>query len=82
MHAAISLEQSAIERLTRHNGGPIALSRTLGNTPSYQQIQSWCRRKWASPLHIARMLPLLPGDMTEADLHADRERFGPLRLGD
>ena len=66
---------SAIERLVAHYGGPVALSRKLGGDPAYQAIQLWVKRRWASPMHIHRLEPILPRGMKARDLHEDRVRF-------
>lgn len=66
--------QPAIVRLVAHYGGPTELSRRLGGTPVYQEIQRWVARGWASPMHILRLEPLLLRGMKLRDLHEDRAR--------
>lgn len=65
--------ETAIGRLVIHHGGPAAVSKLLGGSPVYQEVQRWVRRGWASPMQIFRLEPLLPDGMTVRDLYADRE---------
>lgn len=67
---------SAIARLVAHHDGPVNVSKLLGGTPVYQEVQRWVKRGWASPMHIFRLEPLLPEGMTLRDLAADREAVG------
>lgn len=64
--------ESAVARLVAHHDGPTAVSRLLGGTPAYQEVQRWVRRGWASPMHLFKLEPLLPPGMSLHDLHADR----------
>lgn len=64
-------KQPAIARLVAHNGGTTAVSKKLGGSPVYQEIQRWVARGWASPKHIFRLEPLLPKGMTVRDLYSD-----------
>jgi len=66
---------SAIERLVDHYGGPVALSRELGGNPPYQAIQTWVKRRWASPMHIDKLERILPRSIKRQELHEDRARF-------
>lgn len=68
---------SAIERLVQHHGGPAKVSQLLGGKPVYQEIQRWVSRRWASPMHIIALEPLLLDGMTIRDLHMDREAAKP-----
>ena len=70
-----TLKPSAIERLVDHYGGPVALSRKLGGDPSYQAIQIWVKRRWASPMHIDKLERILPRSIKRQELHEDRTRF-------
>ncbi len=63
---------SSIEKVVRHNGGPAALSRLLGGSPAYQEIQRWVKRGWASPMHIFRLEPFMPPGIGIRDLNDDR----------
>ena len=63
----------AIVRLVEHHGGPTKVAQMLGSAVPYQQIQLWVRRRWASPMHIMSLEPLLLDGMTIRDLYADRE---------
>lgn len=65
--------ESAIERLVKHHGGPVATAQKIPGVP-YQAIQVWLRRGWASPMHILKMEALLPAGMTLRELHEDRDR--------
>lgn len=67
-------QDSAIARLVAYHEGPTEVSRLLGGTPAYQEVQRWVRRGWASPMHIFRLKPLLPRGMKLEDLNADRDR--------
>lgn len=67
--------ESAIAKVVAHNGGPVALARELGENLAYQEVQRWVRRGWASPMHILRLKPLLPAQITVDDLFADRARI-------
>lgn len=64
----------AIARLVAHHNGPTAVSNALGGFPTYQEVQRWVRRGWASPMHIFKLKPLLPRGMKLDDLAADRDR--------
>jgi hypothetical protein len=66
--------KSAIAKLVAHHGGPTEVSRLMGGTPAYQEVQRWVKRGWASSKHIFRLEPLLLDGMTVRDLNADRER--------
>lgn len=72
MRAMDKPRDSAIAKLVAHHGGPVALSRLLGDSPAYQQIQWWVRRGWASPMHIFRLEPFMPRGMKVRDLNNDR----------
>ncbi len=67
-----NIDDSAIARLVRHHGGPVATARLLGDSFPYQEIQRWLRRGWASPMHILRLKPHLPKGMRVEDLYVDR----------
>jgi len=67
--------ESSIAKLVKHNGGPTQLSRLLGGSPAYQEIQRWVYRNWASPMYLLRLEPFMPKGMTLADLDADRSIY-------
>jgi hypothetical protein len=62
----------SIVRLVTHHGGPAALARMLDKPVPYQEIQRWCRRGWASPMHIFALEKFLVGEMKVQDLDNDR----------
>lgn len=62
----------AIRRLVDHHNGPTAVSKLLGGTPVYQEVQRWVRRGWASPMHLLSLQPLMPEGMKLEDLAMDR----------
>lgn len=70
---------SSIEKLVEFNDGAIALAAKVNerfpNSPLLrQQVERWLARKWASPYRFPQLMPFAPPEMTEADLHADRDR--------
>lgn len=66
-----SKHASAIRRLVEHHGGPTKVAALMGDGLSYQHVQQWVQRDWASPLHFLRLEPLLLDGMTLGDLYAD-----------
>lgn len=72
--------QSAIARLVEHHKGPVALSRLLGGSPAYQEVQRWVKRGWASPMHVIGLEPVLPPDITVRDLLADKIAAEPAKV--
>lgn len=66
---------SAIQRIVSHYDGPVGLSKQLGNSPVYQEVQRWVRRGWAAPKHFLRLEALAkPLKLGIRDLYADIDR--------
>lgn len=66
---------TCVDRLVRHCGGITELSRRLGGTPVYQEIQRWLARGWVAPAYALELQPLLPEGMTIENLLQDVARL-------
>lgn len=66
---------SAIRRLVDHHGGVTRVAALLGGDFSYQIVQQWTQRNWASPLHFQKLAPLMPKGMKLQDLYSDIAEF-------
>jgi hypothetical protein len=65
--------RSAIGRVVRYNGGPVAFAKKLGL--AHQQACLWVKQGYAPPEHYLSMEDLLPSTVSLRDLLLDLRRY-------